>query len=111
MVGGHAVHDPLVRNASPPGRSDAEIEKGELAARMGVGPDRDSHADLAGEIEQLCVEVLPVGVAVYLDRPVVVAGAFEDPSPVSLQARAKVEDAASRMGKDVSPHFPDDRAG
>src|SRR5262245_31928728 len=37
---------------------------------MGVGPDRDSHADLAGELEQLSVEVLTVGIAVDLDRSV-----------------------------------------
>src|SRR4029453_9546469 len=98
----HAVHDSIVADTSPAGRSDAELEKRQLAACVSVGPDRDSHPDLAGQFEQLSVKLLTVWIAVDLACPVRLAGKFEYPLRGGMQAEAEIEDAAQGMSQDVN---------
>lgn len=50
----------------PPPGGNTEVEKLELARRVRVEADRDGHAGLPCETQQIALEILAVGIAVDL---------------------------------------------
>jgi hypothetical protein len=77
-----------------------------LTGGMRVGPERNPDSHVTSKAEQLCVDVLAVGIAVDLDGTVILSSAFEHTTPVSLKTKSKVEDPAAGMGEDVNGGVP-----
>ena len=70
-----------------------------------VGAERNAHTLFAGDFQKTDPQVLPIHVAVDLNRFVEPRGFREDRAPIRLQPLATVPHARLRMTEDLNPRI------
>ena len=68
---------------------------------MSIRADRDPRAFRRDDPQPLHIEILPVGISIYLERGAGLDRVASDPLPITAKAGAKVVNAPARVGEDL----------
>jgi hypothetical protein len=95
------VDDPVGGDAGKEGGGEAEVDHFQLVGMVGIGAKRDAAAFCTGDLEELNVQVLAIGIAIDLNGFIELRGAGKHTTPISFESEAIIVNAAAWVAEDV----------